>query len=138
MRTAAVTAAGLVAAAVLVAAPPAGAAGGSPRPAVTLGELRGPVERASGELRWRLPVSAVDPDGSVVAVEVDWGDGTRLYVHTSCGAPGSAVPLHLAHAYARPGTYRVRVQATSVDDCAEPRLAQLSPWAAAEVTADRP
>lgn len=110
----------------------------SPRPAVELGELRGPVTRPDGEVRWRLPVAAVDPDGSIVEVEVDWGDGTRLYLLTVCLGAGAPLTLHTTHAYGRPGTYLVRARAISVDDCAEPAHLQRSPWAVAEVTVTGP
>lgn len=127
----------------LVALPVAGvplgeaAAGTSPRPAVEVGELRGPVTRPDGEVRWRLPVAAVDPDGSIVEVEVDWGDGSRLYLLTVCLGPGDPLTLHTTHAYERPGTYVVRARAISVDDCEAPAHLQRSPWAVAEVTATR-
>jgi hypothetical protein len=106
------------------------AGSGSPRPSVRAGDLHGPVPGDDGGRVWQVPVGAVDRDGSVVSFEVDWGDGSTLWVTTACGPVGEAVGLRLPHEYRRQGTYRFRVRATSVDHCAHPRLAQLSGWAA--------
>lgn len=109
-------------------------AGGSPRPSVRMGDLHGPVPSEDGGRVWQVPVGAVDRDGSVVSFEVDWGDGRTLWVTTVCGPAGESVTLRLPHEYDGRGTYRVRVRATSVDDCDDPRRAQLSGWAAASFT----
>lgn len=99
---------------------PAHAANPRPRPQVTIGQLTDPSEGFDGEQEWWLSVDAIDPDGVIWEVTVQWGDGLVAWATTGCvqGAdPGTPAHLIIPHSYAKPGRYRVTVEASSLQAC---------------------
>ncbi len=54
-------------------------------------------------------ITATDPDGDMVQIEVDWGDGGELSTWDTLAASGSE--HRFSHTYRLPGSYAVRVLA---------------------------
>jgi hypothetical protein len=101
---------------------PAHAAGRPQSPQLTINGFSGPTPGYDPEAPWdwTLDVTAQDPDGVVVEVEVRWGDGSVSWAHTYCFlAPDPGVPhdMLIPHSYAAPGTYTVRARAVTLPTC---------------------
>jgi hypothetical protein len=101
---------------------PAQAGGRPDGPQLTINGFSGPTPADDPEQQWQwtLAVTAQDPDGVVVEVEVRWGDGAIAYAHTYCvftGDPGTPVDMRIPHSYAAPGAYTVRARAVTLPTC---------------------
>jgi hypothetical protein len=67
-----------------------------------------------------LELTAVDPNGVPTIFWVDFGDGVVFNVDILClpnTPPGTPMTTRLTHAYAEPGTFRVRAIAISFPSC---------------------
>lgn len=67
-----------------------------------------------------IPLEAVDPDGVVTELALDFGDGVVLQMLLFCDPettrPGDPVSQEITWSYA-PGKYKLRAVATSTPDC---------------------
>jgi hypothetical protein len=63
-----------------------------------------------------LTASAVDPDGDMVKLVFDWGEGGNATAET--GFFPSGTPTNLSHTWKKAGTYKVRVKAVDADGSA--------------------
>ena len=123
---------------------PAQAAGRPGAPQLAVHGLSGPTPSDDPEQAWQwtLEVTAQDPDGVVVEVEVRWGDGAVAYAHTYCmfaPDPGTPVDMVIPHSYAKPGSYTVRARAVTLPTCwAEWDEHETTPWVTTRVQAAAP
>ena len=82
-----------------------------------------------------IRVDAMDPDGHITEIAVDFGDGAMVWLLLACDPedpPGTTATQELAWSYA-PGQYTVKAWAYSSPDCfsgpfqqSRPALAHLS------------
>ncbi len=97
---------------------PAGATATGPRPEIVAVVFVHPPIHARTEENLR--VRAVDVDGVLAEVQVEWGDQSLTEASTYCvqgdeiGAPAK---LLIPHRYLKAGSYRVRVRAVSLPTC---------------------
>jgi hypothetical protein len=66
-----------------------------------------------------IRVDAVDPDGHITEIAIDFGDGVMVWLLLACDAenpPGVPVTQELTWSYA-PGQYMVKAWAYSSPDC---------------------
>jgi hypothetical protein len=103
----------------LIPALPADAKMKDQRPTVRISAIA-PVAGEPGS--YRIPLDAVDPDGFVTELALDFGDGVVLQMLLFCdpetGRPGEAVHQEITWSYA-PGKYKLHAQATSTPRCFE-------------------
>jgi hypothetical protein len=107
------------------------------RPTLHISGISGPQSGFEGEVEHVLSIDAIDPDGVIVEVVVDFGDRGRTWASTFCAifGPGENAHMEIPHAYAQPGSYTVRAFATSVSECGNPdAIVQESPVDAERVT----
>jgi hypothetical protein len=113
---------------VLTLAPSPAHAGTAP-PRIADAHWVGGAPRADQEAT--LEIRAVDPDGVVITVWVQWGDGWVAIADLFClpgSEVGAPVRLGLSHTYDAPGRYQARVFAESVGPCDNPGLIEESPF----------
>jgi hypothetical protein len=89
------------------------------RPSVHIGRI---VESHAEPGSYVIPLHAVDPDGFVTELFLDFGDGVVLQMLLFCdpetGRPGDPVTQEITWSYA-PGKYKLRAQALSTPRCFE-------------------
>ena len=105
-------------------AAPAALAESSPAPIVRIGALSEAVMGPDGTLEHWLDVTARDRDGVITEITVEWtGDdfSSVVFVSRPCfllpSDPGETVAMRIPVTLPRPGTYRARVHAHSVESC---------------------
>lgn len=103
----------------LLPAVPADAKARNERPRIRIGQV---VESRAEPGSYVIPLHAVDPDGFVTELFLDFGDGVVLQMLLFCdpetGRPGDAITQEITWSYA-PGKYKLRAQAISTPRCFE-------------------
>lgn len=106
----------------LLPAIPAEAKSKNERPRVQIGRIVESFAGPSGNREFVIPVHAVDEDGFVTELFLDFGDGVVLQMLLFCdpetGRPGDPVTQEITWSYA-PGKYKLRAQAISTPGCFE-------------------
>lgn len=109
----------LLTALLMLPAFPAGAKAKNERPRVHIGRI---VESHAEPGSYVIPLEALDPDGFVTELVLDFGDGVVLQMLLFCdpetGRPGDPVTQEITWSYA-PGKYKLRAQAISTPGCFE-------------------
>jgi hypothetical protein len=107
----------MLAALLLLPATAAEAVGRNAHPTIRFGTI---VASADTPGAWVIPLEAIDPDGVVTELALDFGDGVILQMLLFCDPattrPGDPVSQEITWSYA-PGTYKLRAVATSTPDC---------------------
>ena len=102
----------------LLPALPAEAKARNERPRVSIGRIVPGDEPGS----YVIPLHALDPDGFVTELFLDFGDGVQLQMLLFCdpetGRPGDPVTQEITWSYG-PGKYKLRAQAVSTPRCFE-------------------
>ncbi len=106
----------LVVAALLVPASPAQAKPRNAKPRIQITEVAPVGPGPEGTTEYRIVVEAVDPDGIVSEVALEFGDGAIVWLLLACGAPGETAVQELNWSYP-PGKYKLRSWAYSTSDC---------------------
>jgi hypothetical protein len=112
----------VLAAMMLLPAIPAEAKTKNARPRVHIGPIVESFDEPGGNREFAIPIHAVDPDGFISEIAVDFGDGVVLFMLLVCdpetGRPGDPVTQEITWSYA-PGSYTIRAQAFSTPRCFE-------------------
>lgn len=112
----------LLVALLLVPASTAEAKEKNQRPRVRIGTIveTGPGE--DGTTQFTIPIHAVDPDGVISELVLDFGDGVVLFMLMFCDPettrPGDPITQEVTWSYA-PGTYKLRALGYSTPECFE-------------------
>lgn len=91
------------------------------KPSVRIGRITESFAEPGGNREFKIPIRAVDPDGYVSEIAVDFGDGVVLFMLLICdetAPPGTPVNQEITWSYA-PGKYTVHAQAYSTPRCYE-------------------
>jgi len=119
MRKILATAIMAAASVVLLATPATAARAGGAKPHLRIVSFHPQTGGANGS-ESQLTVNAVDPDGVIWEVQVEWGDGSVSWATTGCvqgHKPGALAHLIIPHTYLAAGRYRIRAEASSLQQC---------------------